>query len=127
MKHFCRFICRVLIASLIFLPCGANAGMITTDQVVAGAQDAPNREKVREFLSRRDVARQLQALGISSASAQERVRAMTAQEVDQLAGNIDQLPAGGVSGWVWVIVVLFIAGILYTMYGPDQTWSNRPL
>jgi len=127
MKHFYRMICRVLIASMMFLPYGANAGMIGTEEAAATPQGAANRDKVSQFMSREQVARELQALGISSSMAQERVRAMTQEEVNQLAGNIDSLPAAGVSGWAVLIVVLFVAGIIYTTWGPDKTWSNRPL
>jgi uncharacterized protein DUF6627 len=128
MKTFYRLICHLLIASLIVLPQSVNAGMIGTDEATAGAQDSANRAKLGALFARERVAVRLQALGISPAMAQERVRAMTQEEVNQLASNIDSLPAAGLSEWVVLAVVLFIAGILYSMYGPDTKWgANRPL
>src|SRR5439155_17050187 len=46
------------------------------------------------FLSRSDVANQLQSLGIDPSTANDRVAAMTDQEVQSLAGRINAMPAG---------------------------------
>ena len=124
MKSFSRLICSLLIASLVLLPFSVNAGMITTDQAIASAHDLANRDKVRDLVSRENVAGQLQAMGISSAMARERVDAMTQDEVNKLAGNIDTLPAAGfAAGWGWVIALLFIAGFVYSAYGPGK-WGR---
>jgi hypothetical protein len=44
------------------------------------------------------VQNQLSALGLSAAGASERVNALTDDEVQQLAGKIDSLPAGADGG-----------------------------
>ena|SRR5450759_985147 len=122
MKPFYRLICRLLITSMILLPFSVNAGMIGTDQAIASAQDLANRNKVRDLISRENVANQLQAMGISSSTAQERVNAMTQEEVNKVAGNIDTLPAAGMAhGWVWLIAVLIVGGIIYSVWGPGST------
>jgi hypothetical protein len=119
MKTFCRLICRVLIASLIVLPFSVNARMIGTDQATASTQDLANRDKVRDFASRESVSEQLQAMGVSSSTANERIAAMTQEEINTLAGKIDMLPAGAMSpGWAWTIGVLIVAGIIYSVWGP---------
>ena len=99
MKSFYRLICRILIASMIFLPFSVNAGMIGTGQATASAQDLANRDKVRDFAARESVSGQLQAMGISSSTANERIAAMTQEEINTLAGKIDTLPARDVT-WV---------------------------
>jgi len=102
---FVRLISRLLVVCLIGLPFQVNAGMIGTDDAVASAQAAAARTTVATFMSRSDVAGQLQSLGLSAGDAKARVAALTDIEVAKLAGQIDSLPAGASSGWVWVIVI----------------------
>ena len=68
---------------------------------------------MREFVARADVVTQFQSLGISAASAQERVNAMTQDEINRVAGKIDSLPAAGMSGWGWGAVVVVVGLIIY--------------
>jgi hypothetical protein len=66
-------------------------------------------------LERSDVQAQLQANGVSPADVKARVAAMSDDEVAQLAGQIDRLPAGGtdVLGFILVVfVILLITDIL---------------
>jgi hypothetical protein len=89
-----RTICRLLIALMIWTPYHvAQAGMIGTDQVATASSQA-DRSAVLSFVTRADVANQLQALGLDAATAQDRVAAMTDTEVSYLAGQINSLPAG---------------------------------
>jgi len=91
----------------------AHAGMIATDE----AQKPPptvqqERERVKAFLARPEVVKQLTDLGVVSADAAKRVDAMTDQEVLQLAGKIDQLVAAGALTNDQLIVVLLLVIIL---------------
>jgi len=105
-------ICRSLIVALMTLPFQtAQAGMIGADQVAASV--APDRAAVLSVLSRADTAAQLRAQGIDPAMARERVAAMTDEEVQTLAANIDTAPAGGVSGWAVVAVVVIAGAVWY--------------
>ena len=89
-----RSICRLLIALMALAPYQvANAGLIGTEHVVAAATQA-ERSTVLNFVTRTDVASQLQALGIDPTTAKDRVAAMTDEEVRALAAQIDSLPAG---------------------------------
>jgi len=106
-----RMICRFLIASLTVLSFGtANAGMIGVDQLASTAQT--DRAAVMTLVSRSEVASQLQARGIDPQLAQERIAAMTDQEVQSLKGQIDALPAGA-SDWGWVAAVIIIAVVVW--------------
>ncbi|MEK7231911.1 MAG: PA2779 family protein [Pseudomonadota bacterium] len=116
MKLFYKLISQILIASMILLPFSAQAGVIGTDQAVASAQDLANRAKVNDFLSRGDVIKKFEALGLNAATAQERVNAMTQEEINRIAGKIDTLPAGAMSNW-WVgATVVVIALLLWWAY-----------
>jgi hypothetical protein len=87
----------------------AQAGMIGTDQVTSTSSQA-ERSAVLGFVSRADVAGQLQAMGLDGASAKDRVAAMSDAEVSYLAGRINSLPAGADTGGV-LLLILIIAAI----------------
>jgi hypothetical protein len=101
---------------MIWIPFSAHSGMVGTDQVVASAQDQLNRDKVAAFVSRSDVASQFEALGLSASSALERVDAMTQDEVNRIAGKIDQLPAGADSGWAWAAGIIIVGLIIWAVW-----------
>jgi hypothetical protein len=112
MNAFNRTVARLLMLCIIGLgmPLPASAGIVTTDQIYAGAE----RDRVRDFMLREDVRTQMQSLGVDADSVRERVDAMTDEEVSKLAGRIDQAPAGGdVLGILFaVFIILLVTDIL---------------
>ena len=112
---FLKLISRLLILSMFGLTLqSAHAGLVGTDQLVAAQQTSSDREKVRNFVSRADVGSQLQAMGINANNAQDRVNAMTDEEVQRIAGKIDSMPAGALSGWGVAIIVALLIWAWYT-------------
>lgn len=112
-----RSICRMLIVLMALAPYQiAQAGLIGTEQVAAAAASQAERSTVLNFVTRSDVASQLQALGIDPSTAQDRVAAMTDEEVQALAARIDGLPAGGDAVGV-VLLILVLAAIWYVWRG----------
>ena len=95
---FCRLISQLLVLSLIVLPFTTQAAMIGTGDVIASAQGQSARDKVRDFMARAEVRQQLQSYGLNPDTAKDRVNALTDEEVQHLAGKIDSLPAGAISG-----------------------------
>lgn len=114
MKFLSKLISQMLIVSMVLLPFSTQAGMIGTDQVVTNATAEANRDKVLEFVSRTDVQKQFEALGLTASTAAERVNAMTQDEINRIAGKIDSLPAGASSssGW-WIAGVIVVAAIIW--------------
>jgi hypothetical protein len=105
-----KTICRLLIVLTVWTPFQAvQAGMIGTDQVATTSSQA-DRSAVLSFVSRADVASQLQAMGLDASSAKDRVAAMSDQEVSYLAGRINNLPAGADTAGV-ILLILIIAAI----------------
>ena len=79
-----KTICRLLIALMIWTPYQiASAGMIGTDKVVTSSTQA-DRSTVLNYLTRSDVQKPLQAMGVDPSTAQDRVAAMTDQEVTDI-------------------------------------------
>jgi hypothetical protein len=88
----------------------ARAEMISTHDAIA-AQDpaAQDRAKVQAFLDRASVKDRLQTMGVSSLVTQDRVDALSNEEVHNLAQRIDALPAGGALGSTDIIIILLVA------------------
>jgi hypothetical protein len=95
MNPFNRFVASSLIAStlLMGLPMQAQASMVSTEEALASPATAR---------------------GVTGDAATARVQAMTDAEVAQLAGQMDQLPAGGdILGIMFTIfIILLITDIL---------------
>ena len=91
-------------ALLIALP-PAHAGMIRPD--VDG-----ERERVKTLLQREEVRAELQKYGIQAHEAQARVDAMTPAEVQELAGRIDAVAAGGQSNQQLLLIIIIILLII---------------
>jgi hypothetical protein len=105
-----RTLCRLLIVLMVWTPYQiAHAGMVGTDQVAAPSSQV-DRDAVLSFVTRADVAGELQSLGLDGATAKERVAAMTDSEVAYLAGQIQSLPAGADTAGV-ILLILVIAAI----------------
>ena len=119
-----RCIASTLIVSCatMGLPMTAHAGIVSTDAVLSSTTaladlsttPSAQREQVTAFLQRADVRQALQQQGVQADAAVERVNAMSDAEVAQLAGRIDQAPAGGdILGMLFTIfIVLLVTDIL---------------
>ena len=106
-----KTICRLLVVLMVWTPYQvAQAGMIGTDQVATSSSSQADRSTVLSFVSRADVASQLQSLGLDASTAKDRVAAMTDAEVSYLAGQVNSLPAGADAAGV-ILLILIIAAI----------------
>jgi len=108
-RLFKRLMSSLLIVCLAGLGLPVHAGMLPTDA------SNPERSHVLNILDREDVLVQLKAHGVSPADVKARVAAMTDDEVAQLAGQLDSLPAGSsdVLGFILVVfIILLITDIL---------------
>ena len=94
----------------------AQAGIVTTEQVVSAATAQQNRAKVLAAFERADVQAELQKMGIDTAEAQARVAAMTDAEAASIANQIDTLPAGG-DGVLGTIVFIFLVLLVTDILG----------
>ena len=117
MTAFTRFVASTLIVSsaTMGLPLTAHAGIVSTDTVLSSAHtQSAQRDQVNAFFLRADVRQALQAQGVDGDAAVARVNAMSDTEVAQLAGRIDQAPAGGdILGVLFTIfIILLVTDIL---------------
>ncbi len=87
------------------------AAMVDTEAILVNQDTLNARDQLRSFLDREAVQSQLTARGIDPAEAQARIDSLSDAEVMQIAGKIDQLPAGG-SFWGTVLYLAIIAFIV---------------
>jgi hypothetical protein len=97
MQNFRRLIASFLIVCMtsMGLPMQAFAAIVSTEEATATASAAAERDKVTTFFMRDDVRKSLEAQGVNPQATIDRVNTMSDYEVQQLAGRIDQAPAGG--------------------------------
>lgn len=116
MSNSKRLIASALVVCMtsISLPMQATAAIVGTEEAAISTGVAAERDRVTEFLSRDDVRKSLEAQGVDPQSAIDRVATLSDEEVRQLAGRVDQAPAGGsVIGVLFsVFVILLVTDIL---------------
>jgi len=106
-RAFKRFLSGMLIVCLAGAGLPVQAGMLPTDA---------ERAQIFSLLEREDVQAQLQARGVDPAQVKARVAAMTDDEVAQLAGQVESLPAGG-ADVLGVILLVFIILLITDILG----------
>lgn len=125
MNAFKRLTASMLVVCVtgLSLPLQAGAAIVSTQEAASAPAPAPalssaianaERDRVIGFLSREEVRQSIEAQGVDPQDAIKRVQAMSDEEVQQLAGRIDQLPAGGnIIGVLFtVFIVLLVTDIL---------------
>jgi hypothetical protein len=104
----------------VSMPLGAaRAALVTTDQVLAESGGTSDRERVLAFLGRADVREQMVALGVDPAEAAARVAALSDPQVREIAGRLDQLPAGqsAIGVVVGAILIIFLVLLVTDLLG----------
>ena len=103
------------------LPMQAFAAVIPTDAVIAQASAidlSRQRSELTTFLTRSDVQKQLVSLGVDSNQAASRVAALSDDEVQQLYGKMQTLPAGGdiLGTLVFIFLVLLVKALVLFVF-----------
>lgn len=115
-SSFMRWTSRLMMLCMLSLvvPSSAFAGMVDTDKAVDHALVDQGRAKIMALVEREEVRTQLLFHGVTADQAKARVNALTDDEVLQVSGKLDQLPAGGdVLGLLFtVFIVLLVTDIL---------------
>jgi hypothetical protein len=105
---------------VVSMPLGvAQAALVSTEEVLAAGDGAAERARVLAFLDRADVREQIAALGVDPNEAAARVAALSDAQVREVAGQLDQLPAGqsAVGAVVGAIVIIFLVLLVTDLLG----------
>ena len=122
MRIFKKFVATAMAVLMVMnvAPIGlAQAKMVTTDQVLEHADPGSDRERVESFLLREDVQSQFVLLGINPEEAANRVASLSDEEIQQIAGRLDELPAGegGLGVVVGAILIIFLVLLITDLMG----------
>ena len=95
-----KTVLAMLFAAVLLPVQAVRADMLTVNDALASS-------------SRARIVQELQAAGVPSDAARERVATLTDQEAAQLEREIATAPAGGNAYFLWVAILAFFAFIIY--------------
>lgn len=116
-NHSRSSLVAVLATSLVTasLQSVAYAGVITTQQYLTAVDREAALQRIDAVLVREEVRSRLEQYGVDAVAADERIAALTDQELEVLATELESLPAGG--NIVGVIGVAFIVLLILELVG----------
>ena len=126
MTIFRRFVASILCVAILNLssPLVAQAGVIGTLQAVESQHRAADLAVVNSALAREQVRAELGAMGVDAAAVEARLGAMTDAELRSLAGEIENLPAGGDA--LAVIGIVFLVLLILEAVGVIDIFKSFP-
>ena len=86
----------------------ASAAVFSSEQVIANQQHQYNKQQVLSFVDSAEVQNKLIELGVSPADAKQRIANMTAEELNALNSQMNEMPAGGIVGVVVTVLVVVV-------------------
>jgi hypothetical protein len=97
----------------------AQAALVTSQDLSTQRSAAADRARINDLMAREDIQREFKNQGISPQEAQARVNSMTDQEISQVVGRLDQLPAGqsAVGAIIGAAVLIFIVLLITDIVG----------
>ncbi|MEE8293759.1 MAG: PA2779 family protein [Kiloniellales bacterium] len=112
-------IAMAMLMAMTSMPIGvAKAEMVTTDQVIEQVDPPEDRSRAMDFMLREDVQQQLTILGVDPEEAARRVASLSDEEIQEIAGRLDELPAGeGLGTIVGVILIIFLVLLVTDLLG----------
>lgn len=126
MTMFKRFVVHALCLAILNLgsPMVANAAMIGTLQAVESASRDHDLAAVNAALSRDEVRQQFAALGVDPAAIDSRIAALTDSELNSLAMQLQEMPAGADA--LAVIGIVFVVLLILEMVGVIDIFKKFP-
>lgn len=119
MRNHRHSLAAVLAVSLFIssIQSAAYAGVISTQQYLTAVDREATRARIDAVLAREEVRSKLEQYGVDPAMTDARLAALTDQELEQLATDLENMPAGGsalaVIGIVFlVLLILELTGVI---------------
>ncbi len=105
-----KFVALVLSVFLIsgLTAKSAHADIVSTELLVSQEQAQQMRDRLSASLAQADVIERLQSHGVDPIQAANRVAALSTAELQVLAAQFDELPAGGDVTLLLVVIILIL-------------------
>jgi hypothetical protein len=113
MTRFMALLCALALFGATTSP--IHASMLGTGSLIEAEQSTVDRERLLGQLEREEVRAQLQAMGVSSQAAVERVARMTDAEIRMLNERLEEMPAG--AGALTVVLVILVMLLIMDALG----------
>jgi hypothetical protein len=97
------------------LQSAAYAGVISTQQYLTVLDREATIARIDAVLAREEVRSRLEHYGVDAVAAEERIAALTDQELELLAAELENMPAGG--NIVGAIGIAFIVLLILELVG----------
>ena len=97
------------------LQSAAYAGVISTQQYLTAVDREATKARIDAVLAREEVRAVLEQYGVDPLAADARIAALTDQELQQLATDLENMPAGG--SLLGVIGIAFIVLLILELVG----------
>lgn len=111
-----RILCVTLLsATLMLTPVAVRSEMVNTTQLLSIEARQSQIQQVETYLARDDVREQMERMGVNPVEASDRVAALTDSQLQQLALNIDTMPAG--SDALGILVTFLVIILLLEILG----------
>lgn len=105
----------MLSAAIVAAPMALHADMVDTPTILSHEERSTQMELVETFMARDEVRSQMEAMGVESGLAAERVASLTDSQLQRLAMNIENAPAG--SGALGIVVTVLVIIVLLEILG----------
>jgi uncharacterized membrane protein (Fun14 family) len=119
MRNHRQSLIAVLAASLFVssVQSAAYAGVISTQEYLTAVDREATRARIDAVLAREEVRSKLEQYGVDPAETDARLAALTDPELEQLATDLENMPAGGsvlaVVGVVFIVLlILELTGVI---------------
>lgn len=117
-QSWIKSVSYVMVACVVgltgFVPV-SQASIVTTQALMQAENSNAERERVRAMFQRDDIKSALTERGVDAEQALARVDSLTDAEVRELAGKMDQLPAG--AGALEIVLAVFLVLIITDILG----------
>ena len=124
MRNHHHSLVPVLAASLFVssVQSAAYAGVISTQEYLTAVDREATRARIDAVLAREEVRSKLEQYGVDPAETDARLAALTDPELEQLATNLENMPAGG--SVLAVVGVVFIVLLILELTGVIDIFSK---
>lgn len=102
----------------------AYAGLIGTEQFMANQIADQDRQTLHNVLERDDARKLLEKHGVSTEQAQERIDAMTNEEVRIMAQKFNSLPTAGDGGILLAVLVVILVFVILDLAGVTDIFKS---
>ena len=124
MRNHRQSLIAVLAASLFVssVQSAAYAGVISTQEYLTAVDREATRARIDAVLAREEVRSKLEQYGVDPAETDARLAALTDPELEQLATDLENMPAGG--SVLAVVGVVFIVLLILELTGVIDIFSK---